>query len=168
MSGPEKQQLFYLLDNLGRFVNDEDELGSIVGYTLIDGLNHFKKDSARHSKIKYDQVRCVYDSFNTTIAECRNEESSSVLFKLQDCLDPRIEHYLGGFSEEIESDLLKKIIHAFNIKGGTFQDRIRRYGLDLKKKLENVGESYGKTNILLSDYRSISDCFIREKGDRRW
>ena len=156
--GISKVQLYSQLKFISKaYREDRDGLGVFVGGIIISGLVNFKSKSKSKQERKFEEV---FREYNYQID---NEK----IYGLQSKVNERITNF-EKTKKNTRSELLERIIHSIKRKEGSYDDRLRRMGLDLFNRIMDKGEIDGtnkkKMNI---DYENVEYCFTRKKGDRR-
>jgi len=150
---------------LTTFVDNRDDLGSLVGYTLLDSLYDFRTNSGSEEEIRLQETKAVYEGITNTINEVvenlkrtgGENASYEVLCDKIKHVDTRLKHDLAKESTQ-QSRLLKKILGNLPQKG--YEDKVRRYGLRLVQTVEQRGEvTQTKEQTMIGDYIDIEACF---------
>ncbi|MBL7050906.1 hypothetical protein ISS04_01955 [Candidatus Woesearchaeota archaeon] len=154
-------QLYTLFDTLSHYIYNQDELGTIVGYSVLDGLFKFKSQSGSKQERKFQEIKSVYNSLDYVITSCKDSTSYIALCKFQSNLDPIIQKYISGERTKLsESYLLKKVLREeIYPKRKNHVDILRRDGLKLYKGIIERGALMGNHNILTKDYNNIEEAF---------
>ncbi len=59
MSPKDSKQFYSLFQTLTGYIENKDELGSIVGYSVIGSLINFETNSGSFQEINFEQVKSV-------------------------------------------------------------------------------------------------------------
>lgn len=154
-------QLYSLLDILSNHVDSRDELGTIIGYTVMDGLFNFKSKSGSFQERQFEEVKTIYRSFDSIISASQNKSSYAALCNFKSSIDPLIERYISGKKITIgKSYLLSSLLNDEILpRKKNHVDILRRDGLRLYFNVNNRGSLIGAYNILTNDYSSIKEAF---------
>ncbi len=154
-------QLYTLFDVLSHYIYNQDELGTVVGYSVLDGLFKFKSQSGSLQEREFQEVKSVYNSLDYVIASCKDKGSYVALCKFQSILDPIIQKYISRERTRLStSGLLKKILkEEISPRRRNHVDILRRDGLKLYQNINDRGALMGNYNILTNDYKNIKEAF---------
>ena len=166
--GISKVQLYSQLKFISKaYREDRDGLGVFVGGIIISGLVNFKSKSKSKQERKFEEVKSIYRKFEEVFREYNYQIDNEKIYGLQSKVNERITNF-EKTKKNTRSELLERIIHSIKRKEGSYDDRLRRMGLDLFNRIMDKGEIDGtnkkKMNI---DYENVEYCFTRKKGDRR-
>lgn len=159
-----RKQLYYLLKELKNSIDDHENLGSLVGYLILDGLYALNALSESEEETHRLEMMSIYDCISSTLDSLiekvtgdRNEEKGyTTLCEKIACVDPLLKDDLKQGDPKRQSELLNTILKNLPAKG--YEDRIRRRGLSL---LERVARRGYLKDALNGDYDDIYDCFVR-------
>ena len=156
-------QLYTLLKDLSLHVTDADDLGQIIGYSVLQSLLQFETTSGSPTEIEFQEIKAIYTGLEETIAACRQEEPYRVLCELEvhvrKSLDqPRTE--TEPPQDSTNPKLLKDILSSFKEGHRHYRDNIKRMGLSLRQSVSDKGEIAGWKNILTADYKTVHDIFV--------
>ena len=159
-------QLYTFLEGL-RVINDRDERGLVLGYSLAQSLLTTPLTS-RRQQLQHDEVRAVYHGLEEAVSRCRNSPSSSpssnpaydYLCELRQVVDPLIERLKeAGSQTSVGKNSLQRAVGLQLQKSRNPQDRLRRDGLGLMDSSIRRGRIYGQGNILRVDYDLLKETF---------
>ncbi len=159
-------QLHGLLRKLSNLVENRDDLGSLIGYSVLDSLYSFSTNSGSEEEIKLQETKAIYENIDTAIddvlerlQELGTENASyDLLCDKMKAVDGRMRTEPGDATRPSRSRLLAIIRETLPEKG--YEDKIRRYGLKLLETVERRGRFIeNKERTLLGDYEDIMTCF---------
>ena len=172
MSPKDSKQFYSLFQTLTGYIENKDELGSIVGYSVIGSLINFETNSGSFQEINFEQVKSVYRGIENVISACEKEDEIahpigfSVYCELRTIVDPflneKIEEH-PTMSEVHEKYFLGEIIKSLSNRRGNYQDHLRREGLALLVDIQMSGSIAGRRNSLLSDFQKMRYNFTGKK-----
>lgn len=167
MSRASKDQLFYRIDTLGKLLENERELGEIVGYTILGSLMGFETDSGSIEEKRFEQVKKIYRALQVCANELHSKDPYDVVCDHKPELDSLISQQGEGEMEgDYKSDLFRRAVERLNARNSRNPgDIIYRDGLALVRRITEAGALVGKRNFLTRDYRLLDEIFAR--GDYR-
>jgi len=165
-------QLYNLVTKLSSYVDNTDDLGTIVGYSIIGGLNRFNTSVGSKSRskkklnpetveqYKFEEVRAVYSQLESTLDSVKNVEFQEIISHLAFKLNPEIEYPIQNSKiSRVNSTLLRNILSNLGTERN-YQDNLRKNGIKLVDILKSKG-SYNRPHDYLSeDYRAIALAFV--------
>ncbi len=174
------QQLYTLLDTLEPYVDNRDELGLLIGYSILNSLLDFRTTTGAEEEIRFEEVKAVYDGLENTIRQVEKEGSYPALCDYQMAVDPKMQSYVRegvvmeqeraeGSSESKERSvgakprLLSTILSYLVDLKGNYPDKLRRRGLELFDDAQNRGPYKRRGSSLRNDYELIKNVM----GGRR-
>jgi len=171
---PAERQLYTLFGQLEHYVQNQDERGSIIGYTLADSVLHFSTTSGAPQDIKFEQVKDFYRLLEENIDHCKTDQSQNPGFNIFCTLEARLSQELNYdtlqkyLTPELEPDVKKKE-NRTNLRNGLikylttgrqgYEDRLRRLGLALMDSVRASRPRIGTRDILTQDYNTIEGLF---------
>ena len=160
-SRSKEKQLFTLLRELYPHVENEREMGALIGYSVIGGLLYFHSDSGSEEERKFEQVKSVYSNLESAIEFSQEDRAYNRLCELKGEIDPAFYHFLDDSKFELgESRLINKIFNRFHNRFlRNYIDRLQRDGIALYHKSLNDGMVLGRRNSLNHDYELIERIF---------
>jgi hypothetical protein len=173
----EERQLAIIFADLSLRVPDGNDLGSIIGYGIFNYLRDFNFHSRSLLQRQFEEVKALYSGFEHFLRDSRKSgEYKPHLFGLNTSTEEAIKS-LGQEPplRRVDMDpvhidgswIFKGILETLFYRSGNPLDRLRIYGLELNQSVKSRGTVPGNRDCLLADYSDVSQCFIREKGDRR-
>ena len=173
-----EKQLFLLFKSLYPRVQDKNDYGTIIGYTVFNSLKGFHLVTSSDEERIFGEVKEVHSGFERVIEGIKKAGGDylSPLADLHQTTESELAkikyQHIPMLRDISKNDFEGSWIYAgildslFNRQGYAL-DKLRRYGLDLDEVVESNGFLKGNRTSLESDYRALSRCFIRQKGDRR-
>lgn len=161
-------QLCTLLSTLGASVESQDDLGMLVGYSVMSALINFESSSGSEEERRFEEVKSVYRVLEKTISQCMTNDTFYALSELMEKVEPELpeifeiptadlsEEKLSGF----ESTLLRTMIKNVSFRGG-YRDKLRRVGSRLFSETAASSPSKGTRNILTKDYERIEQYVMK-------
>ena len=165
-----KQQLYYLVGTeLHSRVSNADDLGFIVGHTIIRSLIDFStphgaraeyKDLSVNQRLQfmYDEMRAVYSGLQRTIESLKTYDKSAILDEYMK--DDVLDSFLNGHKDiDTQVSLLFKEI-AEKWKGSKdSKDKLRLFGSKLVEKVKRRKPVEGHHNSFTTDYADITTSY---------
>lgn len=161
-------QLYHLLKELGLHVSDRDDLGQIIGYSILNSLLSFKTTSGARTEIEFEEIKAIYAGLEHTISSCRTKNPYHVLCNLETKVRGKVEPLIAqekpnetnaSISPPV-TKLLHDIISSLTEGQRHYRDHIKRFGLSLKQTVADKGEITGWKNVLIADYKTVRDIFV--------
>ena len=157
-----EKQLYSLLSKLSLYVENRDELGSIVGYLVVNSLIDFKTTSRDQQEIQFEEVKKVYSGIENVIESCKETDSYNALCDMHIKVNPFLNEIIE--LQEVEPDktgshLLKNISEQLVRRRGSYQDNLRRIGLGFIEEVMAKGAVRRKVDALKKDYDIIKTYF---------
>ena len=160
----EQRQLYHLLNNLSIRVENRDELGTLVGYCVIESLQGFSPTTGSKEELRFQEIKAVHAGLEQTIDQLaiyaqRIPDYSFALMcdKIVATQPLFCSAQQGDADDENRRELLKAILASLPDKG--YEDRLRRRGLELVESVRSRGSFRGAHDILTADYEDIDYCF---------
>ncbi len=160
----DQRSLYELLTRLKLLVVNERDLGSLLGYGIIDSLLPFQSVSRDEAERNYEQVKLCYAGLDRLVASSRETESYALVCEMKARVDPALKDYLSHQADEnSKTDLLQSIFLRLTQRSSfNPEDRLVRDGIALYHRVMDEGRPpEGRKNTLTQDYRSIEDIFVR-------
>lgn len=158
-------QLYTLLKDLSLHITDTDDLGQIIGYSVLQSLMQFETTSGSPTEIEFQEIKAIYAGLEETITSCRQEDPYRVLCDLEVDVRQTLDQVISEMNQTKDdassgSRLIKDIIITLKDGHRHYQDHVKRMGLSLKQSVSDKGEITGWKNILIADYKTVHDIFV--------
>ena len=164
----EKRQLAFLLGKLSPQVPNMDDYGTVIGYCVFGALSLFSHNTSSEEERRFEEVKSVYSRIEQFLSDCSSSQNYlSAICNLQGETERRVDDLGRLLLDQNSSRLFLELVDTFRNRVGNPLDRLRRYGLELDRAVEQRGVISGNRNSMIADYNDIQRCFIRAKGDRR-
>jgi hypothetical protein len=161
ISDKQNFQLYSLLNKLSLHIEDDDELGMILSYSIIDSLTDFNSNSGSNEEIKFEEIKRVYYSIEKIVECYLNNENYNAVLELQSKVEPLLNRIIKEErKEKLNSSLLERIMDK--IKEGNkknYEDIFRRTGMKLNNEVNFRGPYYRNIDMLKNDYKAIEKSF---------
>lgn len=169
-----ERQFYYLFKALDDLVQSSDELGTIIGYSIIVSTQvNLPPVSNTKKKRKVEVLNAVYDGLEKTIGDCAPEGGS---YEAMRSLQELVVNYLtqereadkkkaeegDGFSRKKGPVKLKETL--FSIERGFYWDQLRKNGLKLVNAVYRRGDLKNPQNIVQKDYALLESYFAARGG----
>src|SRR3989344_1331805 len=173
MASTEKKdiRLYSLFSKLSTNISNKDYLGSIISYTIVEGLLTFTSNVGKSrlqkpvtpesirflnkeglQQFRFEEIKRIYRTFNTRIDSLlKNNETEEFNHVSKHC-NPEIEKYtLNNNVYEKQSVLLFQMLE--NLKNDkNYPDSLRKKGITLYE-IVKLNKPYGSSsNIMMYDY----------------
>ncbi|MFH1511691.1 MAG: hypothetical protein ABIF10_08430 [Candidatus Woesearchaeota archaeon] len=156
-------QLHSLLNQLSMVVPDRDLYGMLVGYSVMHSLMNFATNTGSAEQAAFEEAKIVYKGLETSIAKCQQQSAYSTLCEFLYPVHEMMKEQSGR-----QSRLYCAAREVVQEKRGSYEDTLRRLGLELQREILAKGKFQGTKNILTEDYKSLQKCFgYGEKGGRK-
>lgn len=158
-------QLFMYYRKLSSFVTDEDELCTIIGYSVVGSLLDFKSNSKSDKEVKFQEVRQIYSFLDNLIESFKKTQTYDALSDLEKNILPFFEKLnLRNFYNDNESlfnsEFLNRALKDSSLsKVKNPSDYMRRIGLKIQNRISEVGILKRPIDILINDYKTIEYSF---------
>jgi hypothetical protein len=157
----QERQLYTLVPKLASHIEDKDELGAILAYSVVQSLINFQTMTGSEEERMFQEVKRIYAGLEQTIQECSQQSSFMKLCNFQSELNPLLKHLIiNNLQETGDSQIFNLIASYLSNKKGNYEDMLRRNGLLIIDKIYSRGSLYGTRNILTQDYLVIRDGFV--------
>jgi hypothetical protein len=156
-----EKQLYCLLDRLSNYVENRDELGSIIGYAVIGSLIDFETNSRDQQEIQFEEIKSVYSGIENAIHTCRKQTNSyealcDLHLKVQPYMNDQIKN---NDIPNTNSNLLTNIVNNLINRRGNYEDKLRRNGLAILEQVLERGPLRRKIDVLNRDHTTIKTYF---------
>ncbi len=160
---PDQKSLYELLSRLHLQIVNERDLGSLLGYCLVDSLLPFQSISGDRDERKFEQVKLVYDGLDRLVQSSETADPYIILCGMKSRVDPAFDQYASKNFSETVCDLVQAIFRRITERSGlNHEDSLVRDGIALYHRVIGEGQpSEGKRSVLTQDYRSIEAVFVR-------
>ena len=154
-------QLSVLCRELAKYIPNRDELGSVIGYSVVAGLLQQTETSATEQR-KWEQTRWIYQKLEGAIDICKSfsgdptNRGYSLFCSLKVSIDPLLVRPLGDQSSDM---LTQRVLDYVSHARGSREDRLRRSGLALLEQIEKEGDLARPVDALTCDYNKIEGNF---------
>ena len=163
----DETQLYTILNKLSLMIPREDELSSLLGYTIVNSLIGFKTDSGSPQEVAFQEVDAVHQGFQRAIAECSSQTETIVLSTLENSvnnfIDALSEAIPADRSQGISSPLLTSIVRYLLSGTVSYPSKLQNSGLELKRYILRRGKLHGRKNILTEDHRELTQYFTTRR-----
>jgi len=173
----EQLQLYTVLNGLSTSVSDKDDLGMLVGYSIVNGLINFQTTAGSKIKnqkkgrktfhpgiieqIRFEEVKSTYSSLQETRKCVISAGVSSYLSDIIAVVDPKIISLLATKNyAKVQSVLMKNILASLEYSPRNYKDSLRRNGLHLTEDVRQRRFFARPYDFLTNDYESIQKCFV--------
>ncbi|MDO8656917.1 MAG: hypothetical protein Q7K45_06795 [Nanoarchaeota archaeon] len=150
--------LYQFCKTLSNRIPDENDRASIFMYALMQGLLDFQPTSKSTEEIKFQEVKAGYNGLEKAVQLCRSSGVELVpgYIALSECkaeVDPRLQHYFTSQNKEMgQSILLHNLMNELAQRPKSYEDRLRRKGIELIESIYARGLLQGRREALLADY----------------
>lgn len=178
---PHNVQLYRLIFNyLQPRVESSDDLGTLVGYSVIKALLDFKapriKSKSRKWRIvkkiekdlKLGELNAVYSGLQKTILDVNEKGTFQSLSNLVQETNFKINELMS--SQQIEkqkSVLLKNTLLCLDSKRANYEEKLRIRGLSIIDYLNQKGPIAGRSDFI-KDYETLESRFVMNKPVYSW
>lgn len=184
---PLEKQLYTFLRDLRLYIEDENQLGSIIGYSILDRILTFSTKTGSLEEKKFQQVKSLYQKLEGYYERCSKNKNSDIGFEilceLQSSLTPFLQYSaleinLQEYETEQKNSLsnkkirtkneekppLKYLLSSYLISRNTrnYEDILRRIGLNLRDQIVKRGPVSQTRNIFNSDYDALENIFRKK------
>ncbi|MFH1770055.1 MAG: hypothetical protein ABH828_00685 [archaeon] len=146
-----KVQLYNLFNELSYNIENQDELGVVIGYAIVAAISSFKNPSQSPIENKFREMKSIYIKLNYAIDNIV-DDSYDVISKFQKQLENK--------DPQKKSKLLHGIIKNTDILDRNINDKLRRKGVEIYHEVRNIGELIGKYSMI-QDYNLVERIFTQ-------
>jgi hypothetical protein len=178
---PHNQQLYHLIfDYLKPRVESSDDLGTLVGYSIIKGLLDFKAPRITNKskkwrilkkiekELKLSELNATYSGLQQTILDVNEKGTFQSLSDIVQDTNLKINELLSGQQvEKQKSVLLKNALLYLDSKRANYEEKLRIRGLNIIDNLNQRGPIPGRSNFI-KDYETLEAHFVIEKPVYSW
>jgi hypothetical protein len=172
---PKKFQLYFLLGELGEKVNNQDDLGILVGYSVINSLSSFNSRADCETR-RLEEARKVCEGLDGVIVQFLNSDCDfdSVFYNLKERVNPVVDYSLSelkrGIVDESEdvvknrSEIFRGFLRLQNGSEGNYGDCLRRSGINLQRNVKERGYLKGDKRVCQrSDFNDLYLSFAERR-----
>ena len=156
-------QLYNLFNDLSYWINDIDELGILVGFTIVDGLMSFKKKASSYEEQKFEEIKRVYSHLNNALEKCKVDGSYSALCDYKLSVENSLDDIIHVDEEKFDSNLMLAVAQQPFFRRKSYPDKLRRIGLKLRQTVRERGPMQKPYSWLNKDYGDVLECFTNYK-----
>lgn len=160
--------LYQFYKTLSNRIPDENDRASIFMYALMQGLLYFQPTSSSLEEIKFQEVKAGYGGLEKAVELCRRSDSESTrgytaLSECKAAVDPLLQKYFNSTSIDLgQSVLLHSLMEELAVRPKSYEDRLRRKGLELAGSIHAQGVLQGRREALLADYTLLETYMGRD------
>ncbi|MBL7051698.1 MAG: hypothetical protein ISS01_01260 [Nanoarchaeota archaeon] len=150
-----RDQLFYILNNLTRIEGDKNECGLLIGYGIIKALYSQELLESSPYERRLSEIRAIYSTLKKSTVKCRRESTYSAIAELMQNFP--IGH-IDDLLEEIDPNkrLLREIVSNKNLTS----DRLRKVGLKLLDDVISEGPYQRTIDALTNNHTTVRYTFL--------
>lgn len=183
MSPPRKKnqrQLHGLFRKLSLYVDNQRELGLLIGYTIVHSLLDFKSETGAIEERRFEETKTVYAGLERTIEACakiteggESGPAYSRICELRPSVDKAISEYVPSPNQKRSEDrgegkkepeerkpesiLLNTLLNEFSGQSARVPaDRILKEGMSLYETVLGSGPEMRNKDALTKDYRNLT------------
>lgn len=154
------EKLYFLLKDLSNYVDNQDELGEVIGYSVISSLTDFRSNSGSEQELKFEQVKEVYKTLSSLVEKYHTDKTYYALGSLRRDIDPLLEKICQNYSDSKNTKyLINKILPELIESKRHYEDILRRAGKKIYDNVFSVGYLERNIDTLKNDFRSLEDAF---------
>jgi len=156
-----------IFSELKPIIRETDNLGLVVGYSVMGSLLEFKTKSGVNAveEIHFEEVKRVYYGLNNVVDSIiENEDYFPIFLDLMNKVNPELNRLFDGKAHNMQSSLMQAIFSEMNsLRRDWTEDNLGRKGMRLINEV-NAGVPYTrKHDILTFDYNAIYASFVRKR-----
>ena len=157
-SGKKEKQLYDLIKELDNSVPDKDEIGALIGYSVVRSLFAFNTKSGSDEEIMFEEVKIIRSGIEKAVESCRETDCFMTICEMNDAVENlKINAAKGEY--EGKSSLLKMIVGGFAAANRNYEDLLRRSGLKIAEFAREKGRQEGNKNALNNEYQIVKRAF---------
>ena len=148
-------RLYSFCRNLNNQIPDENDRASVFIYGLMKGLLYFRSTSSAPEEIKFQEVKAGCIGLERAVELSRISEElpgHTALSEFKSELNPVLEQYFTSPVDIGESKLLLHLVDRLAQRPRSYEDRLRRTGIELMGRIRAQGFLRGRREALLADY----------------
>jgi hypothetical protein len=150
-----KEQLFYILNNLTRIEGDKNECGLLIGYGVIKALYSQELEEITPQERKLSEIRAIYSTLKDSTTQCRIENT---YFAIAELMQDLPKGHIDDLLENIDPN--KKLLREIVSNTSLTSDRLRKIGLELLDEIISEGPYQRTIDALTNNYTTIKDTFL--------
>lgn len=158
---PRKTQLYHYFNELSRYINNEDDLSVLLGYSVLESLFPFKSKT----KDEHRETQRVYKGLNDTIVMVSNNGFNEVFHEMKEDAEKSLRQLYEAPETQMynKSLILRGFIESARNSSENYQEHLRLRNLDLYHIVSNRGPLKGeRSECIKNDFSDIYNCYIKE------
>ncbi|MFA6073411.1 MAG: hypothetical protein WC758_04825 [Candidatus Woesearchaeota archaeon] len=148
----DQNQLYNLFSKYVNYVDNSDERGLIIGYSVLEALLKHKPNSNSEEERVFEEVKAIYTKLKKDLDSLLNNDPLRVLNDLKYEVDLQLK------KTESSSKILTEFLPTLNRKKNP-TEYIRNVGLKIQTLSKDKGTFVGTRNILLNDYNTLKETY---------
>lgn len=149
-------RLYVFCKTLGNRISDENDRASVFMYGLVGGLIYFQPTSTAAEEIKFQEVKAGCAGLEKAVELSKISEEfpgHSALSEFKAKLNPILEDYFRSSTVDLgQSKVLLNLVEYLSQRPRSYEDRLRRRGIELMSQIRAQGPLLGRREALLADY----------------
>jgi hypothetical protein len=162
----QEQQLYYLFKKLGDVVEDRDELGMLIGYSIVSSLLGLTSNTPLRRERRAEALVAVHEGLEKTLQDCTAAGSYPTLLSLQSLIETysnlESPETSGAEQKKRKVPRIKKTL--LKNPGSFYCDQLRKKGLRILSQTSARGAYESRSDILNKDYNILESCFAEKGG----
>jgi len=153
------EKLYSIFKSLSSYISDQDELGEVIAYSVLEGLINFESKTGSSQELEFEQVKKIYSKLTDILDNYKRNPNYYALLELKQDVDPFLNSNKNLEIPQNQKYLIEKIIPELIESKKHYEDKLRRSGKKLYDLVSTKGELYRNVDSLRSDYKSLEDAF---------
>ena len=155
---PAEFQLYLFGRTFGNLITDENDRAGVFMYALMKGLLYFQPTSRSKEEVKFQEVKAGYSGLERAVEVCHASRGESdpgytLLSEFKAIVDPVLHARFESSDINLgRSLLLQSLVQELAQRPKSYEDKLRRKGLELMEQIHTQGLVLGKREWLLADY----------------
>jgi hypothetical protein len=139
---------------------NEDGLGSLIGYSILNSLLNFCMSTRSSAEYSYREQKCIYKGLEESVEACKKGDLTDRLHVLKQTVEPKLAEYLQqDLTDSALGPLTVKLIDYLKTQPYNHEDSLRRFGISLKLNTPNsdIREYKSNKRKTLYDHNQIEN-----------
>ena len=157
-------QLYSQIESLASQVQDESDIGLLVGYSIAKSLMEFSPLQYGREPRAFKEVWAVYDGLSKAAVFLKSHEARELVSTLKKEVNSYLGDVITNPDHDLnkESDLLKQLVDSAKVKHLPLEQFLKEIGSKVSKGTLEHGLSQDAINrIFTEDYKLLERSFSK-------
>jgi len=151
----EDEQLYRLFSKYTNCINNSNDKGIILGYSILEALLNYRNMSNSEEEKVFEEVKHVYEVLknNLELLISEDTDTTKIIYDIKFKVDEQLQKPINSTSK-----IVLDFVSTLTKKNNQI-DYMKKVGLNLYMKVNDKGPFMGNKNILLNDFETLKETY---------